>query len=104
MKNNMTKKEAIQRSASWWFCENILNHHGQVALLNMGFPRVFILIRNYEDVYPCDFDTFCGKAEVNFLDSKDREEADKETILIDAWNFLALTEEEEDRLSEEEFE
>ena len=78
----------------WWFCENILNHQGQIALLRMDFPRVFILVRSYEE--------FCDDiAEINFFNPEDRKTADISEILVDAWNFLALTEREEERLYEE---
>ena len=87
---------------AWWFCENILNHQGQIALLRMDFPRVFILVRSYEEAYPCTFEEFCDNiAEVNFFNPEDRKTADISEILVDAWNFLALTEREEDILYEE---
>lgn len=98
---NRIKQEATSRSQHWWFCENIVNHAGQIGLLRMDFPRVFILIRDYEEAYFADFDDFKnGIAEVNFFDPSDRDTADVEGILIDAWNFLSLEEEEEDRQAE----
>lgn len=70
--------------------------------MRMDFPRVFILIRDYSEAYPCTFEDFRDRiAEVNFLDPKEREGADIENIIIDAWNFLALTERKEDELYEE---
>ena len=93
---------AIEKSQSWWFCENLVNHAGQIGLLRMDFPRVFILVRNYEDIYPCSFEDFRDNiAELNFLDPNDRKDQDTESILIDAWNFLSLQEAAEDALSEE---
>lgn len=87
---------------SWWFCENIVCHEGQIALMRMDFPRVFILIRDYSEAYPCTFEDFRERiAEVNFLDPQEREGADLEGIIIQAWNFLALTEQREDELYEE---
>lgn len=98
---NKTRQEATSRSQHWWFCENLVNHAGQIGLLRMDFPRVFILIRDYEEAYFADFDDFKnGVAEVNFFDPSDRDTADVESILIDAWNFLSLEEEEEDRQAE----
>ena len=92
----------LEQFGAWWLCENILCHHGQIALMRMDFPRVFILIRDYSEAYPCTFDEFRDKiAEVNFLDPSERDGADIESIIIDAWNFLALTEREEDRIAEE---
>ena len=98
----ITRQEAIMRSHSWWFCENIINHSGQVGLLRLDFPRVFILIKDYEIAYWASYEAFKNDIiELNFLDPADREGADIDEIVTDAWNFLALTEEEEDRLAEE---
>lgn len=94
---NDIRHAAIQRSASWWFCENIVNHPGQVGLLRMDFPQVFILIRNYADIYPGTYEHFRDNvAEVNFFNPKDRKNADVDDILTDAWNFLVLEEEKEE--------
>lgn len=102
MEDTKVIKEAIERSKSWWYCDNIVNHKGQLGLLRMDFPRVFILIRNYEEAFFCSFEEFRDNiAEVNFFSPSEREEADIEDILIDAWNFLSLQEEEEDRMCEE---
>ena len=96
------KEQNTTLYSSWWYCENILCHEGQIALMRMDFPRVFILIRDYSEAYPCTFEDFRDRiAEVNFLDPKEREGADVENIIIDAWNFLALTERKEDELYEE---
>lgn len=97
------RQEAVERSKAWWFCENIVNHPEQIGLLRMDFPRVFILIRDYEEAYFATFDEFREHiAEVNFFTPSDRQGADLESILIDAWNFLALEEEAEEKLFEEE--
>lgn len=99
--NSDIRKTALERSDSWWFCENIVNHPGQVALLRMGFPQVFILIRDYGESYFASFEEFRENiAEVNFFNPSDRETADLEDILTDAWNFLSLEEEEEERQAE----
>lgn len=99
---NEIRQAAIKRSEHWWFCENIVNHPGQVALLRMDFPQVFLLIRDYDEAYFATFEEFkAGIAEVNFFNPSDRETADLNDILIDAWNFLSLEEEEEDRQAEQ---
>lgn len=96
-----SEQEAIERSSSWWYCDNIVNHKGQLGLLRMDFPRVFVLIRNDDDLM-CDFEEFRNHiAELNFMTPSEREEADIEEILTEAWHFLALQEEEEERLYEE---
>lgn len=95
------RQEAIERSASWWYCDNIVCHPEQIGLLRMDFPRVFILIRDYAESYFASFDEFRAHiAEVNFFDLTDRDTADLEDILTDAWNFLSLQEEEEERQAE----
>jgi hypothetical protein len=71
------------------------------GLLRLDFPRVFILIKDYEIAYWASYEAFKNDIiELNFLDPADREGADIDEIVTDAWNFLALTEEEEDRLAE----
>ena len=64
----------------------------------MDFPQVFILIRDYGEAMFAGFDDFKDRiAEVNFFNPDDREGANIEEILTDAWNFLSLEEEEEER-------
>ena len=102
METKTVREEAMERSVSWWYCDNILHHPEQIGLLRMDFPRVFILIRDYADACFASFDEFMDHvAEVNFFVPAEREEADIEEILTDAWNFLALQEEEEERLADE---
>ena len=65
----------------------------------MGFPRVFILLRDGDDTF-ADFEKFRDElAEVNFLDPSEREEADIEELLRQAYNFLILQYEEEEWLA-----
>ncbi len=92
------KEEAIKRSQHWWYCDNILNHPGQCGLLRMDFPRVFVLMRDYDTVYWASLEEWKKDlVEVNFFTPSEREEADIDDILTEAWNFLALIEEEEER-------
>ena len=103
MNPRQIRQQAINTSTSWWFCENLVNHPEEVGLLRMDFPRVFILVRDRDDLY-CSFETFRDSiAEINFMTPSEREEADTEAILIDAWNFMCLQEEEEERLYEENY-
>ena len=96
------RKEAIERSKSWWYCENLIHHYGMVGLLRLDFPRVFILMRDYSVTLFEDYDQWKETlVEVNFLDPGDRDDADLEEILIDAWNFLALQEEADEKLLDE---
>ena len=99
--NSNTRQQAIETSRHWWLCDNIVNHPGQVGLLRMDFPRVFILMRDYDQAYWADFEAWkADLVEVNFFTPSEREEADLDDILTEAWNFLALEEEEEERQAE----
>ena len=73
-----------------------------VGLLRLDFPRVFILMRDYDEAYMADFETWKEYLEeINFLDPNDRDDGDIEDILIDAWNFMALEEEADEQLFDE---
>lgn len=99
--NDMMRQEAIEKSQHWWLCDNIVNHAGQCGLLRMDFPRVFILMRDYDRAYWADFDEWKRDlVEVNFFSPSEREDANLDEILREAWNFLALEEEEEERQAE----
>ena len=101
----MKRKELIERTKNWWYCDNIIDHPKQVGLLHMGFPRVFILMRDYDVAYWAAYEKWKEDLiEVNFFDRTDRlntTEGDLEILLIDAWNFLCLEEQEEERKAQE---
>lgn len=85
----------------WWYCDNIVapKHKGQIGLLHMTDPQVFILIRDYSDSYFSSFEEFSENiAEVNFFNYKDREHTDLESLLVDAWNFMSKQEETEEEM------
>lgn len=100
-----TREQALERTKNWWYCDNIITHPGQVGLLHMGFPRVFILMRDYDVAYWASYEKWKEDLiEVNFFDSADRQNTsngDLEILLIDAWNFLCLEEQEEERKAQE---
>lgn len=92
------REEAMKLSQPWWYCDNIVCHKGQIGLLRMDFPQVFILIRDDERIY-CTYEEFRDCiAEVNFFNPEDRKDADIDAIITEAWNFMSLQEEEEERL------
>lgn len=99
-----------ERTLNWFYCDNIVHpkHHLHVGLLSMNFPRVFIYIRNLADATFASYEDFKKNvAEVNFFDPKDRETANLEEILIDAYNFMILQERKEDEMfgeADDEFE
>ena len=95
---DITRKKAIERCEHWWLADNIVSHPGQIALIKMDFPQVFILMRDYGEAMFAGFYDFKDRiAEVNFFNPADRGGANIEEILTDAWNFLSLEEEEEER-------
>lgn len=97
-KKQVSRQEATERSAHWWYCDNILSHPGQCGLLRMDFPQVFILMRDFDTAYWADIEEWKNDlVEVNFFNPSEREEADIDEILTEAWNFLSLIEEEEEK-------
>lgn len=103
--NERVKREALKRTHAWWMCDNIIDHEGQLGLLYMGFPRLFILMRDYDTAYWAGYEEWKRDLiEVTFFEKEDREHTtpqELDSLLTDAWNFLALEEEEEERQAEE---
>lgn len=103
-----TRKQALERTKNWWYCDNIIDHPEQVGLLHMGFTRVFILMRDYDTAYWASYEEWVKDLiEVNFFDKDDRDnisKTDMDSLLTDAWNFLVLEEEEEERQSMSDYE
>ena len=93
MDKKKLRQQSVERSKNWWYCENMIHHPEQVGLLKMDFPQVFILIRDYGEAYFADFEEFRSHiAEINFFDPSERNKADLDEIIVDAWNFLVLSE------------
>ena len=73
----------------------------------MGFPRIFILMRDEASVYWSDYEEWKHDLiEITFMEKADKEsttEEELESLLIDAWNFLALEEEAEDEQAEDDW-
>lgn len=91
------------KTLNWWYCDNIVHpqHKNQIGLLHMAEPMVFILVRDYGNIDPGDFNTFKKHIEVSCMSDYDREIYNKmeNQVLIDAYNFLSLQEAEEDRIA-----
>lgn len=93
----------INETLNWWYCDNIVHpqHQGQIGFLHLGEPMAFVLVRDYADAYFASYVEFREHiAEVNFLHPGDRENADIDELLRQAWNFMALQEQKEEELSE----
>lgn len=86
---------------NFYISENILAYPGQLAIIKLSEPRLFIRF-NYVDSIFASFDEWLGEmVDIQWMDGDKLSEFDKEAILTDCWNFLALTEQEEDRLADE---
>ena len=98
LKTTIMKEENIAKYGSWFYCQNLVCHEDQVALIRMSFPRVFLLFRRYSDVFSVLYSEFEENVDIQFFDPRDRENADVEEILREAWNFLSLEQKERDKL------
>jgi hypothetical protein len=98
----MTERERqkfVEATKHWWWCDNIVHpfHEGQMALLKMSEPQCFILLRDMADAYFARWEDFKRIAEINFFNPADRASANLEEILINAYNFVRLQDEENER-------
>lgn len=96
--------ETKNKTFNWWYCDNFVHprHQGQIGLLYMGEPRVFILIRDDADCYFSSFEEFKEHlAEVHFFYPEERDTTNIDRLLTDAWNFMSLQEEANEEGAEE---
>lgn len=90
-----------ERYHGFYIVENIILFPGQLGVLKLTDPRLFLRF-NYKDALFSSFDEWkLNHTDIQFLDPADKptDENEIESILIDCWNFLTLTEEEEDKLA-----
>lgn len=87
--------------AGCWYCDNIVAHPGYVGLLNMGFPRCFILIPDQGAFIYSTYDEFVKTARITWLEPMERySDNDKEEVITKLWNFAIKQEEKEDEIYE----
>lgn len=89
-----------ERYYGFYIGENILLHPGKLSILKLTYPRLF-LVFNYGETVFVDYEDFKLNITLQeWLDPNDKptdpDEIDE--IITDCWNFLALTEQEEERL------
>lgn len=92
-----------ERYHGFYIADNQLLYGGQAAIVKLTHPRLFLRF-NYADSIFATFEDFKANIAVQeWLDPGDKpnDPDEIEAILIDCWNFLALHEEEEDRINEE---
>lgn len=91
----------------FYVSDNILCFPNQTAITKLSFPRLFIRWENSSDAYFSSYEKWKKSLIViEWLDPADKPTSDREVdrILTDCWNFLALHEEEEERLFQERYE
>lgn len=85
----------------FYIAENILDFPGQMAIVKLSYPRLFIRF-DYADSYFASYEDFISSIAVaEWLDGETPGDEEKDHIFTDCWNFLALTEREEERQAEE---
>lgn len=92
-----------ERYHGYYITENLLLYPDQMALTKFTYPRLFVRF-NYGDSYFASYAEWVANiAVLEWLDKDDKptDPAEIETILTDCWNFLALHEQEEERLANE---
>ncbi len=97
------KEDDPERYHGFYICDNLMLYPDQLAIVKLTHPRLFVRF-NYGASYFIDFDDWVNNhTEMEWLDPDDKPESeeDVEYHLTDCWNFLAIHEREEDRLSEE---
>jgi len=84
-----------------WFCENLVDYPGHIALLHLGFPRCIIIVRDVEEFYFSNYETFKSCiANIQWLDpSEQYTDTEREKVITQLWNFSIAQEQEEDRLA-----
>lgn len=98
------KNDDPERYHGFYISENILLHPGQLAILKLTHPRLFLLF-NYGESYFASYEDWKANiADQQWLDPDDKPTTEEEIDyhLTDCWNFLALHEREEQRLYNEE--
>lgn len=93
----MEKIENIEQKkkdfSSWWLCENFACGSDLFGVMHTESPRVFIRIRKWltSDV---GFDKFTNEqAEVTFFDPSEKNAANTDMVLRQAFDFLVFQEE-----------
>lgn len=83
-----------------YLAENIIDYHGQIGIIRLSFPRCFAWFDQDVDSIYCSYAEFkTGIAHLNWLDPSDNgSDKEKESALIEMWNFLCEQEREEERL------
>lgn len=96
----MAQKFNYPRS-SYYISENILDWDGQMSITKLSPPMAFVRF-NYRESYFTDYETWVTAIVViDWIGGDKASPEEKEEILTDCWNFLALHEAEEEKRAED---
>lgn len=86
--------------AAFFFAENKITHPEFEYIIHLGFPRFLLKWKASEGQFADFEDFFDGIVELQWLDGVAPSESEKQKLLIQAWNYLAI----EDRILEDDME
>ena len=98
----LRKEDDPERYHGFYISENLLLYPRQLAIIKLTHPRLFVRFNYGESYFSSYEDWKANHTSVEWLDADDKPD-DPEEIdyhLTDCWNFLALHEREEERLSD----
>lgn len=96
-------KEKQAKYAGYFIAENVVDYFGQLCIVKLSFPRLFLRFKYDEAGYFSSFENWKENIVIlNWLDPQDKPKYDSEIdeILLEAWNFLCETEEKEENMYE----
>lgn len=86
--------------SSYYITENILDWDGQLAIVKLSPPMVFVRF-DAQDSYMIDFDYWIDSIiKVDWIGLDKPSDEVQEAIFTDCWNFLSMHEAEEENRSE----
>lgn len=100
----MSQERNKENYAGFYISENLLLYPGQLGIVKLSFPRLFLRFEYDSCGYFADYNEWKDSLiNVQWLDPNDKptNEDEIDEVLTDCWNFLALHEEEEERLFDE---
>jgi hypothetical protein len=90
-----------KKYVGFYISENILDFPGQLAITKLSFPRLFLRFEYNDESLFAYYNTWKSNLIIiEWLDPKEKPKSEVaiDAVLTDCWNFLALTEAEEERL------
>lgn len=101
----LRKEDDPERYHGFYIADNPLLYPGQLAITKLTHPRLFVRFNYGESFFATYKEWVSEHTDLQWLDPKDKPtDPDKiEEVLTDCWNFLALHEQEEERLADEEY-